>query len=72
MSEELNNLRAATIKTILNSDNLNEGYIVSGSRKFTRSELAKEIENQTEVGNNAIKNLILLATDLVLRGKKEL
>jgi hypothetical protein len=43
-----------------------------GKNQYTGNELADEVEAQTEFGQKLINNLVLLALDLVSRGKETL
>lgn len=43
-----------------------------GKNQFTGNELADEVEAQTEFGQKLVQNLVILALDLVSRGKETL
>ena len=55
-------LKAAVIKSLLNENlDLDTPYAgVKGTKIFSRRELAKEIEDNTEVGINMLSDLIML------------
>ena len=69
---ELDDLKVAVSKMLRKTANPDEPYIANCNGKWSANQLADEIEKDTDVGKNTIKGLILLSTDLVLRGKKEL
>lgn len=70
--EELRELKLAIIKMLMDSEDLDECYLRSRGEKFSRQQLAEQIEQNTEVGNMIVKDLVLLATDLVIREKKSI
>lgn len=71
---ELEQLRFELSKNILNckQSQLDEHYMTCSTGTFSRRELAKEIENDTEVGRDMIRKLVKLSLDLVQRGKKSI
>lgn len=49
---------------------LDKSYMYCSAGSFTRREIIKEIELQTEFGKKQIDNIIELAIDLMKRNKK--
>lgn len=44
-------------------------YLFTHGKNYTRSQLAKELTLETEVGLETLKKMILLALDMTSRGK---
>lgn len=44
-------------------------YLFINGKNYTRSQLAKELTLETEVGLDTLKKMILLSFDMVSRGK---
>ena len=53
-----------------NKQNIDEPYLVSRDKKYTRGEIATEIELETEIGINMLTNMIMLAIDITSRHEK--
>lgn len=55
---------------ILNDQNLDEPYLVSGNKTYSRRELATEISNETDFGVKLMSNIMILSLDLISRNKE--
>jgi len=53
-------------------DKFNKPYLVSGTKQYTLKEVLENIENNTKFGLSMQRNIILLALDLLTRGKRNL
>lgn len=71
MNELTLKLKNEVIRSLTNNEqNLDEDYyLVSGDKKYTRRELAAEIENETKFGIKMLSNMVMLAIDLTARQK---
>ena len=56
-------------KLISNDQNSDEPYMFLNKKKYTRRELANEIQNETKEGIDLLTNMIILAIDLTARQK---
>ncbi len=65
-------IKEALIRNILNTkmDNLDTHYMTTSQGSYTRRELAKEIEEETEVGMRELQSLFGLTLYLVEKGKQ--
>jgi phosphotransacetylase len=45
-------------------------YLLKGNKSYTRRDIAKEIEDETEFGVEFLSGMIMLSIDLTARGKK--
>jgi hypothetical protein len=65
-------MRESTIRNILNikEDQLDAHYITTSKGSFTRREMAREIENNTEIGRQQLESLIKLTLFLLEKGEK--
>lgn len=73
MEELLNEVRQSYVKRLRNAQFPDKVFmIIRGQTGFTPNQLADEIENQTEVGNDQIKNLLELAAHLITRDKTKM
>lgn len=57
-------------KLTCNESLLNERYLVSGHQSWTRAELAKEIQDETEFGIGQMTKILMLSVDLISRQKE--
>jgi hypothetical protein len=64
-------LKESIIK-FLSKGNLDEPYIFSGKKSYTKKMIIEEIQNNTIIGNEFINNLILLSLDLLDRKKENI
>lgn len=70
INESFNKLKERIIDFLTyDEEKLNEPYLGRGYTQFTRAQLAKEVENETEAGTECINNIILLTINLISRGK---
>lgn len=53
-------------------DKLDEHYMTTSKGSFTRRELAKEIEMETEVGLQQLESILKLTVHLLERGKEQI
>jgi hypothetical protein len=51
---------------------LNEPFQYIARKKYYFSDIAKEIENGSDVGDEVVKDIIALTIDLVMRGKRKI
>jgi hypothetical protein len=58
-------------RLISNKQNLDENYLATTDRVYTRKEISDEIKNETEFGMSFLTNAIMLAIDLHARNKVE-
>ena len=67
----LDRIRYHLVRELLNrkEEDLDKPYLHSSQVSFTRRELAKEIENNTEVGKRQVEMMINLTIDLWEREK---
>lgn len=66
--KELDSLKQVTIDYLRKQDD--KPFMASSSGAFTTHQLANEIMDGTDTGINCINGLILLAADLISRGKE--
>jgi len=70
-SDLLNKVKAEFIRDLVGNEQIaDEPYVAFGGKKWIRRELAKEIEDETEVGIKQLTNIIYLALDIMTRTKK--
>lgn len=70
MEELSKKLKEELIDNLTSSDILaDEDYLIAGNKKYTRREIANEIENETEFGIKFMTNMLSLTIDLVARDK---
>lgn len=74
MNELTKLLKESLIKHILSVklDELDKPYMSSSQGSFSRRELAKEIDFETEIGIEIMKKLLFLTVDLLERGKEKI
>lgn len=69
--ELVSTLKKNLIKDLLrNKESLNKPYLLSNGKVWTRKQLAKEIEKETEMGLEVFSSILFLSIDLTARGKK--
>jgi ribose 5-phosphate isomerase RpiB len=56
-------------KLTANEQTINDVYIATNNREYTRNELADEINNETDFGIKFMSNMLQLAIDLTSRQK---
>jgi len=56
-------------RLISNEQNADEPYMFLNNKKYTRRELANEIQSETKEGINLLTNMLILAIDLTARQK---
>ena len=67
----LEKVKVELIRQLISNDQIaDEPYIVFGNKSWTRRELAKEIEGETEVGIEQITNILDFALDIMTRTKE--
>ena len=54
----------------INKSKMDDVYIRTGDKSYTKRELANEIENETEFGIKMLTQMVSLAFDLLSRGKR--
>lgn len=70
MNELTKKLKDNIIKSLLsNEHNINDSYLLSKGRSWTRSQIAQEIENETEFGIDFMSDMLSLSLDLIARQK---
>lgn len=72
LEENYSKLVAKLINHLRKHEDANKPYMAMPkySRTLSRNDLANEIENQTDIGLDLISNMIMLAHDLVDRGRE--
>jgi hypothetical protein len=72
-NNDIDRLRFFIVKDLLNvkESELDKHYMSSSQGSFSRREIAKEIENNTEIGKKHVENLIHLAIDMYERKYKD-
>jgi hypothetical protein len=65
-------LKSSVVEMLSDGDDLDVPYLITGSKSFTKRELALEVTNCTDQGIHVLKMLFSLTIDLVKRGKKKL
>jgi len=66
--ENIDKLKQALVKNLKRKGI--SSYISYGGKVYSGEELALEVENETDAGISMMNSLILLALDLVSRGKE--
>lgn len=70
---DLGKLKSALTKSLIaNEDVVDEPYIYSHGKVYSRRELSYELQMETAVGIELIKNVLLLSIDLLARKKESL
>lgn len=70
MLEHLEKLRAQLIKDLLkDKEGCDKPYVFTHGEKYTKRELAHEIEINSDTGIDILKNMIMLTLDLLSRNK---
>ncbi len=68
MDELTLKLKKSVISELLSNEQLiDEPYLVAKSKKWSRREIAKEIQNETDFGIKQLTNILLLSLDLFAR-----
>ena len=74
MDDLSNRLKDAVVYNIMNPRrrvDLDAPYLANTRGSWTRRELAKEIEDETEIGIKQLEGMVLLTLDLLERGKEQ-
>lgn len=71
MQELSQKLKKSLIETLVrNEQNIDDPYLFKNNKRWTRREIAKEIENETEFGIDMITSILNLSLDLMSRNNK--
>ena len=63
-------LKTNVIKQLThNQQDADKVYLVAGMNRYSRNQIAKEIEDETEFGIDFLGDMIMLAIDLTARQK---
>lgn len=69
---DVERLKEGIIKSLcMNEQNANEPYLLARGKSYTRPQIAEEINNNTDFGNQMVNNMLMLALDLIARGKED-
>jgi len=71
MEKTLKILKERIIEYLIKQGNLDEPYIIGGSRSYTRNQIIYEIANDTKIGADFLSNIVILSLDLLSRGKEK-
>ncbi len=74
MDKLAQSLKESLVREFLNQkmDKLDDHYMTSSKGSFTRRELAKEIEEETEVGLSQLESILKLTIHLLERNKEKI
>ena len=75
MKDLVEELKQGIIDTYKNSVDIDKPYLTimgKESKIYSKRDICKELENETELGIKIMKNCILLSLDLFARGKEEM
>lgn len=70
MQELSQRLKESLVNHLMDCQDLDEPYLYSNNKKWTKREIAEEIKNETEFGIKNIRNIMILSLDLMSRKKK--
>ena len=66
MEKLLLEIKARIIQFLMSKeDELDKPYLTKGRKAYSKRELAKAVEDETEEGNDVIKDVLLLSLDLL-------
>ncbi len=60
-------VKTAMVSELLSNSNLDGHYVTIKAQKWTRRDIAKEIQNETGFGIKQLNNILLLSLDILTR-----
>lgn len=73
MQELSERLKNSLVKSLIrNEQNVDEPYLYSNGKHWTRREISEEIKNETEFGISQMTNIMVLSLDIIARNNTNL
>lgn len=72
MESIVEKLKQRVIKAMRESKDADQPFIANNAGSYTKNQIADEVEQGTEFGIETLSNLIMLAVDLMSRGKSKI